>query len=113
MDKLNRYRQIVAEYLEDFCNYDTQAQFIFDIPRDRYMVIHNEWRDQSRIYGCAMHLDIIENQIWIQHNSTEFYIERDLLRRGVEPEDIVFGFRAPSIRKLLVEDAVKKAQNLI
>ncbi len=36
--------------------------------------MHNEWREEDRIYGCAMQLDIIESQIWIQHNSTEIYI---------------------------------------
>jgi XisI protein len=69
--------------------------------RQRYLVVHNEWRDDYRIYGCAMQLDIIEGQIWIQHNSTEIYIERELIQRGVSPKDIIFGFRSPSIRKLL------------
>ena len=76
MDRLNEYRKIVCDFLEDFSKNDANAQLIFDIARDRYLVMHNEWRDEYRIYGCAMQLDIIENQIWIQHNSTEIYIDR-------------------------------------
>ena len=48
-----------------------------------------------------MQLDIIEGQIWIQHNSTEIYIDRELIQLGVSPQDIILGFRSPSIRKLL------------
>ncbi|MGB7891028.1 MAG: XisI protein [Microcoleus sp.] len=101
MDRLNEYRKIVCDFLEDFSKNDANAQLIFDFARDRYLVMHNEWRDEYRIYGCAMQLDIIENQIWIQHNSTEIYIDRELIQGGVSPQDIILGFRSPSIRKLL------------
>ena len=67
--------------------------------------MHNEWRDEYRIYGCAMQLDIIEKQIWIQHNSTEIYIDRELIQRGVSPQDIILGFRSPSIRKILAANS--------
>jgi XisI protein len=43
----------------------------------------------------------IKGQIWIQHNSTEIYIDRELISRGVSPQDIILGFRAPSIRRML------------
>jgi XisI protein len=63
--------------------------------------MHNEWRGENRIYGCAMQLDIIDNQIWIQQNNTEIYVDRELIQRGVLPKDIILGFRSPSIRQLL------------
>ena len=59
MDRLNEYRQIVCGFLKDFAKNDANAQLIFDFARDRYLVMHNEWRDEYRIYGCAMQLDII------------------------------------------------------
>jgi XisI protein len=101
MDRINEYRQIVQEFLADFAKDDANAQLIFDLPNDRYLVMHNEWRDEYRIYGCAMQLDIIEGQIWIQHNSTEIYIDRELIQRGVSPQNIILGFRSPSVRKIL------------
>lgn len=105
MDRLNEYRKIVCDFLKDFSKNDGNAQLIFDIACDRYVVMHNEWRDEYRIYGCAMQLDIIENQIWIQHNSTEIYIDRELIQLGVFPQDIILGFRSPSIRKLLAANS--------
>jgi XisI protein len=104
MDRLNEYRQIVTRYLEDFAKNDTNAQLIFDRERDRYLVLHNEWRGDSRIYGCGMQLDIIDGQIWIQVNNTEIYIDRELIEHGIDRQDIIFGFRSPTIRKLIAAD---------
>jgi hypothetical protein len=101
MDRLNKYRQIVCQYLEEFAKNDVNAQLVFDRDRDRYLVVHNEWRGDTRIYGCAIQLDIIDSHIWIQINNTETYIDRELIDRGVDLKEIVFGFRSPSIRKLL------------
>jgi hypothetical protein len=101
MDRIDKYREIVNNFLKDFAKNDANAQLIFDRSHDRYMVIHNEWRDDYRIYGCAIHLDIIEGQIWIQHNSTEIYIDRELVKQGVSPKNIILGFRSPSIRKMI------------
>ena len=101
MDRVNKYRQIVRDFLQNFAADDLEAQLIFDVERDRYLVMHNGWRNDYRIYGCAMQLDLIEGKVWIQHNSTEIVIDRELIGRGIAPQDIVLGFRAPSVRKRL------------
>jgi hypothetical protein len=99
--QLTLYRTTVRSVLERIATTDLNAQLVFDIDHDRYLIIHNEWRDDNRIYGCAMQLDIIENQIWIQHNSTEIYIDRELIKQGIPAKDIIFGFRSPGVRQLL------------
>jgi hypothetical protein len=101
MDRINEYRKIVQEFLTEFAQKAPTYQLVFDSTHDRYLVMHNEWRGENRIYGCAMHLDIIDNQIWIQQNNTEIYVDRELIQRGVLPKDIILGFRSPSIRQLL------------
>lgn len=101
MDKVNNYRQIICQFLEDFANDDPEAQLIFDSDRDRYLVMHVGWRNDYRIYGCAMQLDLIDNKVWIQNNSTEIYVDRELIQRGIDAQDIVLGFRSPSIREKL------------
>jgi XisI protein len=104
MDGLSKYRQIICQYLEEFANNDANSQLVFDRDRDRYLVLHNEWRGDDRVYGCAMQLDIIDNRVWIQVNNTEIYIDRELIDRGIARQDIIFGFRSPNIRKLLAAD---------
>ncbi len=99
MDRVNQYRQIVRDYLTSFVQNKENDQTVFDGDHDRYLVIHNEWHNNRQIYGTAIHLDIIEGQIWIQQNNTEIYIDRELIQRGVDPKDLVLGLRAPAIRE--------------
>lgn len=101
MDQVDKYRQIVREFLQDFTADDPEAQLIFDAQRDRYLVMHVGWRGEYRIYGCAMQLDIIDGKVSIQHNSTEVIIDQELIQRGILKRDIVLGFRSPSIRERL------------
>lgn len=102
MDRVSEYRKIIQDFLANFiAQNDPNAQLVFDQERDRYLVMHNEWRNSYRIYGCAMQLDIIDGQIWIQQNNTEIYVDRELIGQGVAPQDIIFGFRSPSIRQRL------------
>lgn len=101
MDRVDEYRQIVREFLQDFAADDPEAQLIFDAERDRYLVMHLGWRGEYRIYGCAMQLDMIDGKVWIQHNSTEVVIDQELIQRGIPKQDIVLGFRSPSIRERL------------
>jgi XisI protein len=101
MDRTTEYRQIVQEYLTEFAKIASTYQLIFDPIRDRYLVLHDKWRGESRICGCSMHLDIIDNQIWIQQNNTEIYVDRELIQLGVLTKDIILGFRSPSVRQLL------------
>lgn len=103
MDKVNNYRQIVCQFLKDFANNDPEAQLIFDFEREHYLVMHVGWRKEYRIYGCAMQLDIIDGQVWLQNNSTEVYIDRELIKLGVNKKDIVLGFRSPSVREKLAK----------
>lgn len=101
MDRVNTYRQIICQFLQDFATDDPEAQLIFDTERDRFLVMHVGWRNDYRIYGCAIQLDLIDGKVWIQNNSTEVYVERELIKRGVDAKNIVFGFRSPSIREKL------------
>lgn len=101
MDRINKYRQAICQFLLDFAAEDPEAQIIFDRDRDRYLVMHVGWRNEYRIYGCAMQLDLIDEQVWIQNNSTEIFIDRELIKLGIDPKDIIFGFRSPSIRAKL------------
>ena len=103
MARVDEYREIICKFLQDFAEDDPEAKLIFDTQRDRYLVMHMGWRKEDRIYGCAMQIDLIEEQVWLQHNSTEIYIDRELIERGIPKTAIIFGFRSPSIREYLAK----------
>ncbi|MEM6424289.1 MAG: XisI protein [Cyanobacteria bacterium P01_D01_bin.128] len=101
MDRVNQYRAIICQTLESFAEGDPEADLVFDTTRDRYLVLHSAWRGESRIYGCAMQLDLIDGKIWIQHNSTEIDLYQLLKQQGVEAKDIILGLRSPAVRDRL------------
>ncbi|HLP91641.1 MAG TPA: XisI protein [Nostocaceae cyanobacterium] len=102
MAKLDEYRQHIKKLLKQHADlvWDKriQAQTIFDTENDHYQLVYVGWRDDKRIYGPVLHLDIIDGKIWIQQDGTEVGIANELVDLGVPKQDIVIGFHLPSIR---------------
>ena len=46
-----------------------------------------------------IHVDLIDDKIWIQYDGTEDGIATELVELGVPKEDIVLGFRHPKLRQ--------------
>jgi hypothetical protein len=51
-------------------------------------------------YGsyCVVYLEIKNDKIWIQSDHLENGIATDLVREGIDKEQIVLGFREPKLR---------------
>jgi hypothetical protein len=64
MDRIDTYRQIVCQFLEEFATDDPEAYLVFDRQSDRYLVIHNGWRGESRIYGIATTTAYLLNKLF-------------------------------------------------
>lgn len=47
-----------------------------------------------------MHLDIKNERIWIQQNTTQVDIATELVEMGVPKQDIVIGFHTPKMHQL-------------
>jgi hypothetical protein len=105
MVKLEEYREQVKQILIKYSQYkpsygEVEIEEIFDIERDRYQIVSVGWNNQKRIYGCMMHLDIKDDKIWIQQNTTEVDLASELIDMGVPKHDIVIGFHTPKMRQL-------------
>jgi hypothetical protein len=104
MDKLTRYRDLIKNILQEYskikpANEEVEVQFFFDIEQDHYQVFHRGWSQYRRIFGPLIHLDIIDNKIWIQYDGTEVGIANELVKFGVPKEDIVLAYHAPFMRQ--------------
>lgn len=104
MAEVERYRQLVQELLKAYSeikasNEAVEAEAIFDLERDRYQVVHVGWSNKRRVYGCVLHLDIIDGKIWIQHDGTEGGIANELVERGIPKDNIVLAFHSPFKRQ--------------
>jgi XisI protein len=105
VDKLDLYRSIVTELLTKYSQYkpsygQVEIEQIFDRERDRYLLLAIGWNQQKRIYGTMIHLDIQNEKIWIQQNTTEFDLASNLVEMGVPKQDIAIGFHTPKMRQL-------------
>lgn len=58
------------------------------------------WQDGYRIYGTFLHLDILDDKIWIQHDGTEAGIAYELESTGIPKSHIVLAFKPLANRKL-------------
>ena len=66
---------------------------------DRYLLVNAGWRDDRRIHGSLVHIDIIDGMMWIQRDGTEHGIVKDLTRAGIPKDRIVLAFRPLEVRK--------------
>lgn len=102
MEKVERYRQIIMEVLEELVSDEEKSsspipvQFIKDHEGGHYMLFSNGWRDIKRVYGCYLHIDIApDGKVWLQHDGTDLVVGQMLLDKGVAKEDLVLGFHHP------------------
>jgi len=104
MDTLDTYRQIIQNVLTEYVGVQyaygqIQNETIFDRQADRYMIVSVGWQKIKRIHGCLIHIDIINDKIWIQRDGTEEGIANALVNAGIPKDRIVLGFHAPEVRQ--------------
>ncbi|MEN8219191.1 MAG: XisI protein [Pseudomonadota bacterium] len=104
MDTLEHYRQIIQNVLSQYlhrkyANADIQNQAIFDRKNDSYCVMSSGWANVKRIHSCLIHIDIIDNLVWIQQDGTEDGIAYELEQGGIPKSSIVLGFHEPEVRQ--------------
>lgn len=104
MDKIVRYREIIKQILHDYGKHkprlgEIETETIVDEEHDHYKVMRIGWQNERRVYSSVIHLDIINNKVWIQHDGTNRPVADALLEAGVPSEDIVLAFHPPEVRQ--------------
>jgi hypothetical protein len=93
--------KVIQDYLE-FLGSDPESelQAVFDENNHHYLLIEAGWHRNQRIYGSLIHLDIINNKIWIQQDGTEVGVGNELVDLGISPQQIVLAFKTVERRKI-------------
>ena len=105
MAKIKKYEKLILDILEPYTkirysNLDAENKLVADKENHRYQVITIGWDEDGKfIHDCPMHIDIINDKIWIQRNMTEIDIGKELIDKGVSKSDIVLGFFSPKMRE--------------
>lgn len=104
MDHVERYSQIVMKLIEDYADIplanepNIHNETLFDTANHHYLLLSLGWSKQQRIHHTVIHIDIIDQQVWIQANNTDRLIAEELVDSGITPEAIVLGMQPPEIR---------------
>jgi XisI protein len=103
MDRLDRYRQCIRNFLNQYSQYWLESgienQVILDSERDHYLLLKAGWDGEQRIYYPVFHFDIKDGKLWIQENTTDVEIDKEFEEMGISKKEIVVGFHHPSMRE--------------
>jgi hypothetical protein len=105
MDKVEQYRQLVQALLERCAAQSpikegVESQLLMDTQRDHYQWMRVGWHKLQRVYHIVLHLDIKNDKVWIQQNTTDLNLTQELIAIGVAHEDIVLGLQPVYKREL-------------
>lgn len=105
MDTITRLRNAVKQVIERHTQYpppsdDIRVEKIFDETQDHYALVYAGWQNRHRVEGQVIHLDIINEKIWIQHDGTDRGVAYELEELGISKQEIVLAFKAPHRRAL-------------
>ncbi|MEA5554228.1 XisI protein [Anabaena cylindrica UHCC 0172] len=104
MDKLEKYRNIVASIVDKHAKYKPshgkiESLSICDRKSDNYLLMDTGWDQTGRVHAVVFHLRIIDDKFYIEWDGTEGGITTELLELGVVKDDIVLGFIRPEYRQ--------------
>ncbi|NER50269.1 MAG: XisI protein [Symploca sp. SIO1B1] len=104
MDKLVKYQNLIPTVLNPYVNIkyanaDFKNRAAYDREHGQYLIISEGWQEKQHFHSCLIHLEIINDKVWIQCDNTEEGIANELVSVGILKEDIVLGFHEPEIRK--------------
>jgi hypothetical protein len=92
-------KQVLMSYTEvPYSHGDLICQPIFDDINDHYLLMTLGWDRNTRVHGCLVHIDVIDNKVWVQRDETEDGIARELVAAGIPKSRIVLGFKPIDMR---------------
>lgn len=104
MDTLKKNRQIIETILSEYVKIpyslqELESELIIDKQENNYLVMTLGWEGEKRVHGCIIHIEIINNKIWIQRDGTEYGIANELVNAGIPKSQIVLAFHPQDVRK--------------
>ncbi len=105
MEKVALYRSIAETVIRSTMSEDNKQdpvkeQLIIDERTGNYLLLMNGWQDESRFYGCLIHIEVKSNgKVWVHEDRTDLIVVDKLLEKGITKKDMVIGFHPPIMRE--------------
>ena len=100
MDRVTAYKEHAANIIKKYAAYkpinlDVNCQAVVDHEGGHYQLMSVGWQERNRIHNCIIHIDVIDDKLWIQEDATDVDIANELVAQGVPKEDILLAFHPP------------------
>lgn len=111
MDKLKKYKKIVEKVLQeqvqlptkDFPN--TQDLLIIDAKKEHFLQVTMGWDRGTYEHFMAYHVEVkADGKVWIHELRTDVEIDKMLIEKGVDKQDIVGGMIEPYVLGSMEEE---------
>jgi XisI protein len=90
----------IKQVLTDLAgNTAPETQLVFDETRGHFLYLRCNWDQMTRQYDVYVHIDILDDLVWVQRDRTDYGVVDELVRLGIPKDKIVLGFQAPYKRK--------------
>lgn len=93
-----RIKQLLKKYVDFLTDDESNLRLLFDDERRSYALLDFGWHNKRYDHYSVLHLEIIDDKIWVQCDHTEQGIASELVAMGIPPSQIVLGFRPPELR---------------
>ncbi len=97
MDTRAADREVIEKVLADYAavpyaHGNVVTQTVFDRASDHYLLMIVGSDNRRRVHGCLVHIDRIDDKIWIQADGTEQGMAPALARGGIPADRIMLAF---------------------
>lgn len=107
MDQLTKRQAIIKEILKSYIERhqatsqppEIETLLITDDERGHYLVIKNGWQDKDRVQHIPIFVRLVDGQVWVEEDWTDYEVVDRLLQAGIPQEDIVLAFHHPTMRQ--------------
>ncbi|MCI5123640.1 MAG: XisI protein [Candidatus Electrothrix sp. AR5] len=98
------YRGVIKSILAEYAQHrpsggEIEMETVFDDTQGHYQLVALGWQGKKRVHGCLIHIDLKNEKVWLQHDSTDAEIARQLVEKGIPADQIVLGFQPESYRR--------------
>ncbi|MCB1191185.1 MAG: XisI protein [Leptospiraceae bacterium] len=103
MDTITFYRETIKTILQNYSHKpshgEIEPEIIIDAKETHFELMHVGWDGPRRVHGSVLHIDIINEKIWIQHDGTPNGIAKELVEAGISKDNIVIAFKPVHVRQ--------------
>lgn len=106
MDKIENYRRILEKIIKRHARFqpangDIKTHAVCDREADEYMVIDSGWNEKGkRIYDVVLHFRLSDENIHVERDNTDAEVVRELLKEGIDKDDIILAYNALPYQRL-------------